>query len=140
MDSHNIQESKCIFLSERSQTEKNFLFYDSRYMAIWKNAKWQGRKQITGAKVKCEGRRYYKVQHEKIWGNDTIVCYDTVEVNIYGSALQFAPIELSKASLIAQSVKNLSAMQETRVRFLGQEDPLEMGIATYSSILAWRIP
>ena len=37
-------------------------------------------------------------------------------------------------------VKNLPAMQETQVRYLGQEDPLEKGVATYSSVLAWRIP
>ena len=37
-------------------------------------------------------------------------------------------------------VKKLPAMQETQVRFLGQEEPLEEGIATHSSILAWRIP
>ena len=37
-------------------------------------------------------------------------------------------------------VKNLPEMQETWVRFLGQEDPLEKGMATHSSILAWRIP
>ena len=36
--------------------------------------------------------------------------------------------------------KNLSAMQETWVQSLGQEDPLEKGMATHSSILAWRIP
>ena len=38
------------------------------------------------------------------------------------------------------SVKNLPSMQETWVLFLGQEDPLEKGTATHSSILAWRIP
>ena len=43
-------------------------------------------------------------------------------------------------SLIAQLVKNPPAMQETPVGFLGREDPLEKGQATYSSILAWRIP
>ena len=37
-------------------------------------------------------------------------------------------------------VKNLPAMQETRVPSLGQEDPLEKGMATHSSVLAWRIP
>ena len=37
-------------------------------------------------------------------------------------------------------VNNLPAMQETQVRFLGQEDSLEKGMATHSSILAWRIP
>ena len=43
-------------------------------------------------------------------------------------------------SLIAQSVKNLPAMQETWVRFLGQEDPLGKEMAIHSSILAWKIP
>ena len=43
-------------------------------------------------------------------------------------------------SLVAQSVKNLPAMQETRVQSVGGEDPLEEGMATQSSILAWRIP
>ena len=44
------------------------------------------------------------------------------------------------ASLIAQLVKNLPAMQETRVRFLDLEDPLEKEMATHSAILAWKIP
>ena len=44
------------------------------------------------------------------------------------------------ASLIAQSVKNLPAMQMTWVQFLGQEDPLEKEMSTHSSILAWKIP
>ena len=44
------------------------------------------------------------------------------------------------ASLVAQSVKNLPAVQETQVQFLGWEDPLEKEMATHSSILAWRIP
>ena len=46
---------------------------------------------------------------------------------------------MSWASLVAQMVKRLPTMQETRVRSLGQEDPLEEGMATHSSILAWRI-
>ena len=41
---------------------------------------------------------------------------------------------------MAQMVKNLPALQETQVRSLGGEDPLEMGMETHSSILAWRIP
>ena len=44
------------------------------------------------------------------------------------------------ASLVTQKVKNLPAMQETKVLPLGQEDPLEKGMATHSSILARRIP
>ena len=41
---------------------------------------------------------------------------------------------------MAQLVKNLPAVQETQVQSLGQEDSLEKGVATHSSILAWRIP
>ena len=44
------------------------------------------------------------------------------------------------ASLVAQTVKNVPVMQETRVQSLGQEGPLEKGMAAYSSILAWKIP
>ena len=44
------------------------------------------------------------------------------------------------ASLVAQRLKHLPAMWETRVRSLGREDPLEKEVATHSSILAWRIP
>ena len=43
------------------------------------------------------------------------------------------------ASLVAQRIKNLPAMQETQVQSLGQEDPLEKSMATHSSILAWEI-
>ena len=46
----------------------------------------------------------------------------------------------NKASLVAQRVKNLSVMQKTRVLSLGQEDPLEEGMATHASISIWRIP
>ena len=42
--------------------------------------------------------------------------------------------------LVAQMVKNLPAMQDTWVQSLGQENPLEKGMVTHSSILAWRIP
>ena len=45
-----------------------------------------------------------------------------------------------RASLVAQMVKNPPAMQETWVGSLGWGDPLEKGMATHSSILAWRIP
>ena len=48
--------------------------------------------------------------------------------------------QLTIASLVAQRIKRLPAMQETRVRPLGWEDALEKEMATHSSILAWRIP
>ena len=44
-----------------------------------------------------------------------------------------------RASLMAQTVKNLPVMQETQVQSLDQEDPLEEEMATHSSVLAWRI-
>ena len=44
------------------------------------------------------------------------------------------------ASLVAQTIKNLPATQETQVQFLGWEDPLEKAMATHSSILAWKNP
>ena len=54
------------------------------------------------------------------------------EYNNYHQALQ--------ASLVAQMVKNLPAMQEIQVQSLGQRASMEEGMATHSSILAWRIP
>ena len=47
---------------------------------------------------------------------------------------------VSGYSLVAQMIKNLLAVWETWVRYLGQEDPLEKEMATHSSILAWKIP
>ena len=50
------------------------------------------------------------------------------------------PLQYSWASLVAQLVKNRPAMREIWIQSLGWEDPLEQGLATHSSILAWRIP
>ena len=50
------------------------------------------------------------------------------------------PLQYTWASLVSQMIQNPPAMQETGVRSLGWEDPLEKGKATHSSILAWRIP
>ena len=60
---------------------------------------------------------------------------------VSGEQLRDSSINISVSILLeAQMVKNLPAMQETPVRSLGQEDPLEKGMATYSSTLAWRVP
>ena len=48
--------------------------------------------------------------------------------------------DIVRASLVAQTVKNLPAIQEPRVQSLGQDGPLEKGMAPHSSILAWKIP
>ena len=54
---------------------------------------------------------------------------------------QFGRVSCStRASVVAQTVKNLPAMHETQVRCLGWKDPLEKEMATHSSTLAWRIP
>jgi len=55
------------------------------------------------------------------------------------SSLPLPPVNIYPP-LLTQMAKNLPAMQETQVQSLGQEDPLEKGMATHSSILAWRIP
>ena len=58
----------------------------------------------------------------------------------YSAVVDFQVALVVKNFPVAQRVKNLLAMQETRVRSLGQEDPLEKGMATHSSVLTWRIP
>ena len=59
---------------------------------------------------------------------------------VHGGAKSWTWLTLSRASVVAQMVKNLPAMSETWARSVGWEDPLEEGMATHSSILAWRIP
>ena len=55
--------------------------------------------------------------------------------------VQQKPIQYCKAIIpVAQTVKNLPAMQETRIQFLVWEDPLEKGMASHSNVLAWKIP
>ena len=70
--------------------------------------------------------------------------YGVDQVNIlstYCSLFLKEPrVFFEQASLVAQMVKNLPAIWETQVRSLCQEDPLEKGLATHSSFLAWRIP
>ena len=60
--------------------------------------------------------------------------------HFFFSAEEHSIMLLSRASLVAQLVKNLPAMRETWVRSLGREDPLEESMATLSSILSWKIP
>ena len=58
---------------------------------------------------------------------------------VYVKAVYCHPAYLTWASLVAQMVKRLPAMWETRVRSLGREDPLEKEMATHSRALAWKI-
>ena len=64
----------------------------------------------------------------------------TVSIVSYLFAMKWWDGIFPWASLVAQLIKNLPAMQETWVRSLGWEDPLEKGKATHSNIVAWRIP
>ena len=63
-------------------------------------------------------------------------------LNLVGlrSKLNVIPLEILRTSLVAQRVKRLPSMQETWFQFLAWEDPLEKGMATHSSILAWKTP
>ena len=69
----------------------------------------------------------------------------TTRLHVYDHCIEFSFIILHcvrvrvQASLLAQTVENLSEMQETWFHFLGQDDPLEKGISTHSSIFAWKI-
>ena len=62
---------------------------------------------------------------------------ETVNIELVGD---FVSLRNIRASLVAQTVRNLPAMHETRVRSLGREDPLEKEMATHSGAVAWRIP
>ena len=69
-----------------------------------------------------------------------IICL-VLEGRHFSCELATPPSGSSKVgTLVAQSVKNLPAMQKTQVQFLGQEDPLKQETATHPSILAWRTP
>ena len=71
---------------------------------------------------------------------DTNLCYGLCHTNMGFNVWRFQINIQFRASLMAQMVKNLSAIPETQVRSLGGEDLLEKGMATHSSILSWRIP
>ena len=65
--------------------------------------------------------------------------WETATRNEAGYVTETVPLRI-KASLVAQTVNKLPAMQETWVQSLGGEDHLEKDMATHSSLLAWRIP
>ena len=94
----------------------------------------------------------YLVLIATIWGGlpgDSVVKKSACNAGDPGSIPRFGrssgkgigyPLQYSRASLVSQLVKNLTAMWETLLQSLGCEGPLEKGKATHSSILAWRIP
>ena len=96
--------------------------YEAATRPIGRAASWQGRRlsssESEASRIHGTDQGSKKQQEAELW------------LNGYGTG----------ASLVAQAVKKLPAMQETGVWSLGWEDPLEKGMATHSSILAWRIP
>ena len=96
----------------------------------------------------------YEVFHDSLLtGNFGVLCltdtshqslplcsHGILPVSLYLSFSFYKDISYSGASLVDRMVKNPLAMQETQSRSLGQDEPLEKGTATHSSILAWRIP
>ena len=68
------------------------------------------------------------------------VLYDKMKSKLSHFLVIWEYLSMKWASLVAQRLKRLPRMQETWVRSLGWEDPLEKEMATHSSILAWRIP
>ena len=73
------------------------------------------------------------------WNNYLVLLCDTIAISLF-FFLAFGFVSYFGASLMAQTVKSLPAMQETQVRSLGLEDLLEKGTSTHSIIPAWRIP
>ena len=70
----------------------------------------------------------------------TVVLYLRCHQDTYKETAVWQKVAETKTSLVAQLGKNLPAMQETRVRSLGRDEPLEKGMAPHSSILFWEIP
>ena len=113
----------------------------THWMWVWANSRRWWRIGTPGV---LQSMGLKRVGHdwatEQQWANQTwrvnIVAL-TVEVKVCFKAQLGSE---TGASLVAQMVKNLPIIQETQVWSLGQEDFLEKGMATHSSILAWRIP
>ena len=98
-------------------------------------------------KVKPEGKHWFQPRDSDSVGPGCIkilFIHQVTLTDIQGwKTLQKIPeiiLPPLKSSLVTQIMNNLPAMQETRFWSLGQEDPLKKGVATHSSILAWRIP
>ena len=120
----------------------------------WYFPRWVLVKQLSGWHAVKEASKHSFVEcrlpgssapRNSHWGNPpsklTHKSLLTLYFNIWGRFFRtWCYLKISWASLVVQKEKNLPAMQETWVKYLGQEDPLEKGVVTYCSILAWGIP
>ena len=73
------------------------------------------------------------------WPRLVIIPLSAIQCGRFFDVLKCVELDIVRASVVAQMVKNPTAMQETWVLSLGWEDPLEEGMATHSHIVAWRI-
>ena len=93
---------------------------------------------LGSSKITADGDCCREIKRHLLLGKKAMTNLDSI---LKSKDITFpTKVHLVKASLVAQLVKNMLAMQETWVRSLGWEDPLEKGKATHSSIVAWRIP
>ena len=95
------------------------------------------RDQTCVSYISCIGRRILYCQCYLGLVGEKLLLWHLIELR--NIALKWVHI-CERSSLVAQMVKNLPVMWRTRIQSLGREDPLEEGMATHSSILAWRIP
>ena len=130
-----------------AQTIKRLSTIQETWLDHWvRKIYWRRKWQSTPVLLPGKSHGQRSLVSYSLWGRKEL---DTTEqLHFHGSSLSFVLL----CSLLRQHhlntrvfpggsvVKNLPSIQETRVQSLGQEDPLEEGMATYSSILAWRIP
>ena len=128
--------SKIYIIIELPTISSSF-FEKSLFVYLFWRKKWQPTPVfLPGSLVGYSRWGSQRVLHD--WSN--LAWQQTIRVRVKQTLVSCGLSTLYYSSLVVQRVKNLPAMQETWVRSLGQEDPLEKGMATHSSILAWRIP
>ena len=101
---------------------------------------WQGDDEIVVVTAVCERKGF---PDSSVGKESACSAEDTGSIPVLGKSAGEGigyPFQYSWASFMAQSVKNLPAVQKTQVQSLGWKDPLEKEMATHSSVLAWRIP
>ena len=109
-------------------------------LTLWTTTNWKIQEMGIPDHLTCLLRNVYASQEATVrTGHGTTDWFQTGKEKCWQQFIFLDSRGLKKhgASLVVQLVENLPAMQETLVRFLGQEDPLEEGMATQSSILAW---